>query len=553
MYPREIPASIRAEPTRSSEVAVYERIRDQLSADYRCYYSRSWHEVDRDGTQEFDGEADFIIAHSDLGLLFLEVKGGRVSCRASDGQWISRDRHDIPYEIKNPIGQARSSKHHFLRRLKKTNQLRHRHITVRHAAILPGSSRPQSALAADAPLDLIAFGDDMNRLGDWIRSRMQEGDMNSEPFGQDGIQAVEDMLSSHFELRAHIGVSLAEDSQKIDALTAEQAWILDSLEDNPQQAISGGAGTGKTVLAVEKAIRSADEGKRTLLICYNAPLAAYLQTLTCDYRNLVACSLHKLCLDVAADVGLSGPDTDNGKGYKDPAVNLLLEAIEKRPELRFDAIIVDEGQDFRDMWLDTLKLCLSDIEKGGFYVFYDDNQSLYETEASFIASLPSSQYRLTRNLRNTRNIHAAMKTWYKGRSIHAAGPEGQPVERIEIRHPDMAISTVNERISHLIRSGQLEAGDIAVISGATVDPRTRPERIGGASVTTATEVRKGAIVFDTVRRYKGLSKPCVFIVHPEGLDKPDLRYVALSRANLLLGIVGTRSAIAALLNEEHQT
>lgn len=72
-------------------VRVYERIRDKLSGDFTCYYSRSWHEADDHGA-EFDGEADFIVAHAEYGLLFLEVKGGRVSCRESDGQWLTEDR-----------------------------------------------------------------------------------------------------------------------------------------------------------------------------------------------------------------------------------------------------------------------------------------------------------------------------------------------------------------------------------------------------------------------------------------------------------------------------
>ena len=85
VYPKQLPKHVLENPKLSSEVRVYERIRDKVPGDFTCYYSRSWHEADDHGA-EFDGEADFIVAHAVYGLLFLEVKGGRVSCRETDGQ-----------------------------------------------------------------------------------------------------------------------------------------------------------------------------------------------------------------------------------------------------------------------------------------------------------------------------------------------------------------------------------------------------------------------------------------------------------------------------------
>ena len=104
MYPSQLPKHVIENPKLSSEIRVYEKLRDQLAGDYNVYYSRSWHEADTGGG-EFDGEADFIIAHRENGLLFLEVKGGRVSCRKEDGQWLSTDRDGFTFRIKNPISK----------------------------------------------------------------------------------------------------------------------------------------------------------------------------------------------------------------------------------------------------------------------------------------------------------------------------------------------------------------------------------------------------------------------------------------------------------------
>lgn len=366
MYPPQLSKHILDNPRLSSEVRVYERIRDKVPGDYSCYYSRSWHEADGDGN-ELDGEADFIVAHPGHGLLFLEVKGGRVSCRETDGQWLSTDRDGFTFKIKNPIAQARSSKHHVLKRLIQNRRLGGRFLRVRHGAVLPGSSRPQRALAPDAPLEIVAFGDDMESLDRWIVRRMTEGvDAREKQLGPEGMKALEELLASHFELRAHIGTSLADDAKTIERLTGEQAWILDSLEDNREMAISGGAGSGKTVLAIEKAFRSAGGGCRTLLTCFNAPLAKHLQDVCKDRQNLIVASFHSLCRAQAVQAGIQLP-TNAGQALFDTQLpEALIEAVGRKPELGFDTIVIDEGQDFRDSWLNALRLTLKDGE-GHFY------------------------------------------------------------------------------------------------------------------------------------------------------------------------------------------
>ncbi|WP_422028800.1 NERD domain-containing protein [Roseovarius sp.] len=549
MYPRELPRHVLDNPKLSSEVRVYECMRDKLPGDYNCYYSRSWHEADRDGA-EFDGEADFIIAHAEHGLLFLEVKGGRVSCREANGQWLSEDRDGFKFRIKNPLSQARSSKHHFLKRLNASRALSGRFVRARHGAILPGSARPRRALAPDAPLEIIAFGDNMKTLDRWIVRRMTEGDDHRESaLGLDGLRALEKLLASHFELRAHIGISLADDAKTIERLTAEQSWILDSLADNKEMAISGGAGSGKTVLAVEKATRSAADGRLTLLTCYNAPLAAHLRTICQGNEGLVVASFHALCRALAQKAGVELPSDGDQSVFDHLLPEALVEAVSNNPDLGFDTVIIDEGQDFRDSWLHALRLTINDPETGGFYVFYDDNQRLFSPEKGFIDALPASSIALTRNLRNTRRIYALMAKWYQGRRSIPAGPEGEPVGTMACRNGEMALARLNERISQMLNSGQVAPGQIAVLSGTGDALTALGERIAGKPTCRADDVRPDHIVLDTVRRFKGLSRPCIFLIGIEGLTDPELIYVATSRANVLLELIGTAEDIARLKQE----
>lgn len=541
MHPKILPAVIYDDRKRSSEVQVYEKLQSGLSDDFEVFYSRSWHAADNDG-HERDGEADFIVAHPEHGLLFLEVKGGRIRRRDNDGQWLTTDRDGFDFRIKDPVAQARSSKHHFLKRLKSETRLGRRFFKVRHGVVLPGSARPSRDLGPDAPLRIFAFGDDMADLGSWTRRRMSEAEEGAVPFGMDGMFALQELLANRFELRSHIGESLSADSKTIERLTADQAWILDSLEDYRQLLIPGGAGTGKTVLAIEKAIRSAAAGRRTLLTCFNAPLAAWLKRCLSDKPEIVVASFHALCASFAKRTGIPVPASADP--YDTALPEAFAAAVERDPSLSFDTIIVDEGQDFQDHWLTALRLSLCDLEESEFYVFLDSNQRLYERSPSTLDALPKSRFVLRRNLRNTKAIHRLMNRWYVGEPSHPAGPDGELVSFIECRHADQAAGKLNERIVRLLKSGQVLPGQVAVLSGRQVGTQ---DRRSFASIPScgADELSPDRIAYDSIWRFKGLSRPCVFLIDIEETLTPALMYVATSRANLLLEIIGTPSALAA--------
>ena len=60
-----------------------------LPDEYRIYHRKSWYALDG-GARE--GEADFLLLHPDLGMLVLEVKGGRIAFDGRTGEWMSTSR-----------------------------------------------------------------------------------------------------------------------------------------------------------------------------------------------------------------------------------------------------------------------------------------------------------------------------------------------------------------------------------------------------------------------------------------------------------------------------
>ncbi len=56
------------------------------------------------------------------------------------------------------------------------------------------------------------------------------------------------------------------------------------------------------------------------------------------------------------------------------------------PEHKFDAVVVDEGQDFRELWWTSLEAVFRDPDaKGCYYVFYDPRRNQYVDKPSLPA------------------------------------------------------------------------------------------------------------------------------------------------------------------------
>ena len=550
MFPSVVPDYIRQDPYREAEVWVYDRLREDLGDDWRCYYSRPWLGLTPTG-EERDGEADFVVAHEDHGFLTIEVKGGKVWREEGSEQWFSKNRLGITNRIKDPVKQAHDSKHELLRQLKDQPGWRRQYITVRHGVVLPDSGEPDHLLGSNMPRFLFAFSEDCKWLGAWVRARLSRHGETSDTPGKgleaDGMNVLQEMLAGKIEFRTSLRRALGSDRREIERLTREQYDVLTSLEDQSQMAISGGAGTGKTLLALEKACRAAESGKKTLLVCFNAPLGEYLERLTAGIAGVTAGSFHSICSRLSGARRQANVPDRTWFDYTLPEA--LADTVASDATLAFDAIIVDEGQDFRDGWLTALHLCLRDTKAGAFYVFYDDNQRVYHRDGGWLADLPQSKYHLTRNLRNTRSIHASSRPWYASpRVSRPSGPEGQPVVWKAVGPHQSLESLLATTLADLMDQHGVKQGEIAILTPASASNHSmaRSGRIGGVAFGPTGADSDGKLIFDSVRRFKGMDRPVVLVIDADLLVDPELTYVALTRPSLLLKVFGSAATLTRL-------
>jgi hypothetical protein len=545
VFPSVLPDYIRRDPFREAEVYVYDQLRAQLPDSYRCYYSRPWLGVTAQG-EEKEGEADFVIAHPELGLLVVEVKGGGVRRLEGSEQWVSRNRHGITNNIKDPVKQASDSKHVLLKKLQDHPAWGGQWVTARHGVIFPDCAPQKRDLGVGMPIFLFAFSTDMDRLAEWVEGRLSRHDEESSAghgLKAGGMQVLHSLLSGPIELRSSLQRSLKADQREIERLSREQLDVLTSLENQPQMSISGGAGTGKTILAIEKACRLGEAGERVLVTCFNQPLGEHLRTLTRGCPNVQAGSFHSVAAGLAKSACIDLPPASSPNYFTTTLPNALLDAVKARPDLAFDAIVVDEGQDFQDGWLMALRLSLKDTDSGSFYVFFDDNQKVYARDSGFLAELPPARYYLTRNLRNTKAIHDSSRPWYSSPRIsRPAGPDGEPVSWRAVAGAKDLRSAVAATLSDLLGTHKVDRGSIAVLTAGVVagHPLVEGGRLCDLPFSPADHNNGDTLVFDTVRRFKGLDRPVVMVVNAERLSDPELIYTALSRPSVLLYVFGPK-------------
>ena len=543
----------------AAEAVVHRAARDRLPQNWLVLHGIEWI-VRRPSGDAADGEADFLICAPESGVLVVEVKGGGVSCDPLTGAWQSIDAAGTRYHIKDPFRQAKNGKYAILAKLQEHPRwiaLRLGRLKIGHAAIFPNLSEVASFSGPNSPPEIVGGQRDLVEFRHWVERALSfwhQGNESDVVPGTRGVEVIESIFARAVEVRPLLSTRLREQEELRVQLTEQQARLLASLARHRRVAICGGAGTGKTMLALEKARRLASEGFRTALLCYNRPLADHLDSLCGKTPLLSVRSFHQLCrehIDRAREI--SGRDllTEATAAYPradtfDVHLPVALAfAADLLPD-RYEAVVVDEGQDFREEFWLPIELMLADEATSPLYIFYDQNQALYRRVSTF--PVKTEPYVLTTNCRNTREIHAAAYRFFRGESTAPSGIDGVAVETITAAAPAAQARKLRALVCRLIERDRVAPADIAVlvanplqkadcISLLRMQPLPRASKWANEAGPSA-----GTVGLDTVQRFKGLEAAVVILWGLGGLDAVSHRevfYVGISRAKSVLVLVGT--------------
>jgi hypothetical protein len=231
--------------------------------------------------------------------------------------------------------------------------------------------------------------------------------------------------------------------------------------------------------------------------------------------------------------------------WTETAPEALMQACERLgPEHKFDAVVVDEGQDFHDLWWTSLDSVFRDPgNKVCYYVFYDPKQNLYVEQPSLPGEL-GRPFELQENCRNTVRIaeHCAALVGYENRYRDGA-PVGDAPETVRVRTLAEAFKEAGRRVRLLCmpNQGGLQMSQVAVLAPGFTE-KSWPAHFETIPLTKSFDQwrRKECVLMASWSRFKGLEADAIMIIEVPTKDDAHLeanRYVARSRAKHLLTII----------------
>ncbi len=513
-----------------AEKRIFERLRYAFDDRYLACHSL---QPTRHPDKRFP-EIDFVICGPE-GLYVLEIKGGPVSF---DGNvWSYRNRYgreDKSWE--GPFRQAKSALQGLVEDLQRADLpegLLDRLVTG-YGVIFPDCE--WTAEGAEWDPEMFADQRRSRDLEGWLRALFsywaeQRHGKNFAPPDEEALRALQSYLRPMVDAPAsEEDFALFERVEEARAgatrLTEDQMRMADVAEANSRVLCSGGAGTGKTFLAERLARRWAEAGQEVALVCRSPWLRHFLAS------RLSAPGLHVSRIDgVRLDCRRAGLE-------------------------RFDALIVDEGQDLFEMrCLDTLDGVLAGgLDAGRWCWFHDlNNQSLthpFEPDAkAYLESLDPVRMPLRINCRNTR----AILEWIQdalGADLGVRGTGAGPAVRCQTAtsRRDSAERVARE-IGELVDTGGLAPGSVTLLSPLELDHSSLAEMpadiacpIQRLDEYSMRRMPRDTVGFARIDEFKGLENEAVIVVDlPAPTREEDANltahYVAMSRARSVLSLI----------------
>lgn len=505
---------------------------NQLPEEY--YVFHSFEIVTIKNNQILESETDFVIFHPKKGLICLEAKAGQV--KYENGYW--------------QYGSGKAMKHNGPYIQAKRNKWNLRDYMVEHGleyecnnckklhAVwfpdVPEANFKGASLPGEGDIRITLTSDSFGHIQECIDNifAFEGQDRCTTNLSEKSVQKIlERVLAPSFNLISLQQIEQERNKNVFKRMLREQVALLNYLEEQNNAIINGLAGTGKTVMAVEKARRHSEKDEKVLFLCYNAFLNEHLRE-TYPYPHVsyytVAGLSQKLCEKV------------DYKALQEKLMQMFLEGT-----FPYQHVIIDEGQDFGKEEIDEVEIiellrenAIENEERNGtFYLFYDKNQMVQSKKAPKYIEDADCKLTLYRNCRNTENIALT--------SLRLLGSDKAPKlypDAVMGDLPEIGFCATKEDVVTLLNAEidkYIDAGynSITILTCKTEESSI----IADCCMNSKYNYKRGYVKFTTCRKFKGLESDVIIVVD---IDKDtfedegeQLMYVGTSRARFKLSCI----------------
>lgn len=499
---------------------------------------------DRGRPQE--AEVDLVLLDPEHGVTVVEVKGGRMHYDGA-GRWLQNGR-----ECRDPVQQAKRARS-ILRRLLDEHRIDTERVALRWVVATPECElQPPGG----AVLDRTQLWDARAVDGLAERYRLATGALASgeEPLGGRVDRLVTLLRGRAVEGRPSIASAIDRHESSVRVFGESHRNVLHQITTNPYVLVTGAAGTGKTLLGIEAAVRYASMGERVLFACWNVALGRWL-------TEAVRARLEELGSPLADEV----TDDPTGRVVVSDLGSLALQgrsvtdAVREHAEDRgeyfyrtlpyeltpavtggeFDVVVVDEAQDLSEDWVLNLSSLVA--RDGRWFAFSDPTQNLFAADAA-LPDFLEVHHELQENFRNTPEI-ADFVDDFGPIEIDCVADSGEPVRFVTAGEGEV-VAAARREVERLRRDG-VDAGEIALLHLYTNPHRHRPGDL-------VDELFSDQVVETNGAAFKGMERPVVVLsldVDPDKRDADQVAqgiYTTASRARALLVVVGHPGSLGAI-------
>jgi hypothetical protein len=427
---------------------------------------------------------DFIVILPGIGLLVIEVKGwypGAIE-RADNAEVVISTR-GLREVCKHPVRQARDYKFQLMntaRRHPETGALlekagKHEGKFVfpfGHIAILNNCTRQQldeRGLSEVFPPGRVFARDEFEAASsdDTIERLMTGFDpwWPFEPLSERQMAVLRAIIHPEIVISAPVDAGAAEPPPSLKVMDLRQERNAHSLGEG-HRIVYGVAGSGKTVILVARARLLAETpAKRVLILCYNRALAGYFHGLFADAANVTCLNFHQW------GVQRNGIAFDRNEDEERFGARLLERLEHGAGEAhRYDAVFIDEAQDFCRSWFQCARLALKEPDDGDLLIVGDGSQSLYrrrsftwaEAGVNAVGRTINKRFDLDKNYRNTREILKVAAAF-----VAAADGPDDPESRLQIIRPDPAVALRSGPPPEMLAASALD-GELQLVADKIV-------------------------------------------------------------------------------------
>jgi len=531
IYPYSLPPEVKshAEKTMFTQFS-------QIKEEYDIFYSKSF--LSKYDNEKREYEIDFIVVKKpdrktkcDV-ILCIEVKGGILEYDGENNIWL-QNGHPL---IKDPIRQASSSAHSLLKRYSDLGK----EVIIEWALCFPDCELPENiVLPPNINKNRIIDKRGVLYIGEVIESMIEQIKTGYDKPGCTNhvYESFKISLLRSIGFIETLSTKFKYEETRFLELTNEQLQFFNQLLDNKNIKVSGFAGSGKTVIAIAAAQEYLSRCETVLFMCYNRTLANKIRYRFDKYdKNIKVVTFHSLAkaiIDKYDSQWFKNQSNKNEESFWDIEVPIKLSSAMISYKHQFDTIIIDEGQDFKELWFELIfKLGKNN---GNKYIFTDPMQDIFQRCCTIPNESGFFKYNLKKNCRNTKNIVSFLETVVnKDIQVHDSSPTGEEITESTFNTTKDLIVGLTKEIKLLINSHGLSTNQILIMvnsrkKDSSINETAKIGKYPLKKLNRSGRFDRDTIHYSSIKQFKGLEIDVLFIIDIHLLKDSKTVYTQISR------------------------